>query len=110
MPYLFSYGTLQQEEVQLSTFGRYLVGEDDSLAGYVLAQQPIDRAASIRISGRAVQPIAKHTGCAHHHVPGTVFPVSDDDIKLADRYEVEAYRRIQVTLESGKQAWAYVEA
>jgi protein tyrosine phosphatase (PTP) superfamily phosphohydrolase (DUF442 family) len=87
-----------------------LVGEDDSLVGYVLAQQPIDRETSVRISGQTVQPIAKHTGSQHHHVPGTVYAVSEHDITLADRYEVEAYRRIQVTLESGKRAWAYVEA
>lgn len=110
MPYLFSYGTLQQEAVQLSTFGRCLVGDDDSLTGYVLGQQPIANAASVAVSGRALQPIAKHTGDHHHHIPGTVYAVTEDDLKLADRYEVEAYRRIHVTLESGKQAWAYVEA
>ena len=31
MPLLFSYGTLQQEKVQLSTFGRRLKGERDEL-------------------------------------------------------------------------------
>ena len=29
MPLLFSYGTLQQENVQLSTFGRLLQGRDE---------------------------------------------------------------------------------
>ena len=31
MPLLFSYGTLQQENVQLSTFGRLLQGQRDEL-------------------------------------------------------------------------------
>ncbi|HAO29187.1 MAG TPA: UDP-N-acetylmuramate--alanine ligase, partial [Chryseobacterium indologenes] len=31
MPYLFSYGTLQKEQVQLETFGRILQGEKDTL-------------------------------------------------------------------------------
>jgi hypothetical protein len=34
MPKLFSYGTLQQEDVQLTTFGRRLAGVADSLVGY----------------------------------------------------------------------------
>ena len=34
MPLLFSYGTLQHEDVQLSTFGRKLDGEKDLLLGY----------------------------------------------------------------------------
>ena len=34
MPLLFSYGTLQQESVQLSTFGRRLIGHRDELPGY----------------------------------------------------------------------------
>jgi hypothetical protein len=29
MPLLFSYGTLQQENVQLATFGRLLYGQKD---------------------------------------------------------------------------------
>ncbi|MDE4940393.1 gamma-glutamylcyclotransferase, partial [Francisella tularensis subsp. holarctica] len=33
MELLFSYGTLQQEEVQLTVFGRKLVGQKDSLKG-----------------------------------------------------------------------------
>ncbi|MGH9961724.1 MAG: gamma-glutamylcyclotransferase, partial [Pyrinomonadaceae bacterium] len=34
MPLLFSYGTLQQESVQLSTFGRLLQGQGDALLGF----------------------------------------------------------------------------
>ena len=32
--WLFSYGTLQQEDVQLATFGRRLEGRADALPGY----------------------------------------------------------------------------
>ena len=31
MPLLFSYGTLQQDDVQLATFGRLLYGQHDEL-------------------------------------------------------------------------------
>jgi hypothetical protein len=34
MPLLFSYGTLQQGAVQLSTFGRLLEGQPDELVGF----------------------------------------------------------------------------
>lgn len=34
---LFSYGTLQQENVQRATFGRLLDGTPDALMGYVSA-------------------------------------------------------------------------
>ena len=34
MPFLFSYGTLQTQRVQLETFGRILQGEKDCLPGY----------------------------------------------------------------------------
>jgi hypothetical protein len=37
MPLLFSYGTLQQEEVQLAIFDRKLRGDQDELVGYDLA-------------------------------------------------------------------------
>jgi len=34
MPLLFSYGTLQQHEVQRATFSRLLTGRADELVGY----------------------------------------------------------------------------
>ena len=110
MPLLFSYGTLQQDNVQRSTFGRPLQGSSDNLVGFILAQEPIDDPQVVATSGRTVHPIAKYTGSRHNRVPGTVFELSDDELNQADHYEVAAYKRIQVTLESGKPAWVYVEA
>lgn len=34
MPLLFSYGTLQQENVQMAVFGRLLHGQKDELVGF----------------------------------------------------------------------------
>ena len=110
MPLLFSYGTLQQDDVQHSTFGRPLQGSSDNLIGFILAQEPIDDPQVVATSGKAVHPIAKFTGSRHNRVPGMVFEVSDAELRQADHYEVSAYKRIQVTLESGKAAWVYVEA
>jgi len=42
MPYHFSYGTLQQEEVQASSFARKLSGHADELVGFELSSAQID--------------------------------------------------------------------
>ena len=49
MPKLFSYGTLQQENVQLATFGRTLVGSKDQLIGYQLGKIDITDDANVFI-------------------------------------------------------------
>ena len=49
MPLLFSYGTLQQPAVQLSTFGRLLQGTPDELLGF---EQSVLRDTRIRNSSR----------------------------------------------------------
>lgn len=110
MPYLFSYGTLQQEEVQTSTFGRRLIGVPDSLVGFILAELKIEDENVIAKSGKEFHPIARRTGAFNHRVPGTVFEVSMEELEDADRYEVSDYTRIETTLASGKSAWVYVEA
>ena len=46
MELLFTYGTLQLEEVQLQTFGRKLEGKPDALVGYRLVMTKIRMNAS----------------------------------------------------------------
>ena len=42
---------------------------------------------------------------------GTVFEITDAELADTDRYEqLDGYRRMAVTLASGKQAWVYVDA
>ncbi|MGH6908909.1 MAG: hypothetical protein ACREEG_01890, partial [Phenylobacterium sp.] len=48
---LFSYGTLQLERVQLSTFGRPLHGTPDAMVGYRLEPMEITDPEVIAISG-----------------------------------------------------------
>ena len=50
--YLFSYGTLQQESVQISSFGRLLKGADDALPGYRQSMIEITDPEVIRKSGK----------------------------------------------------------
>ena len=39
-----------------------------------------------------------------------VFEISDEELKRADDYEVEAYKRIAARLKSGAEAFVYVRA
>jgi gamma-glutamylcyclotransferase (GGCT)/AIG2-like uncharacterized protein YtfP len=107
---LFSYGTLQYEAVQLSTFGRKLNGIEDILSGYHLSQLEISDPNVVEISGTAAHPILKHTGKETDEVNGIVFDVSSRELQKADKYEIEAYKRVCVQLRSGIRAWAYVSA
>jgi gamma-glutamylcyclotransferase (GGCT)/AIG2-like uncharacterized protein YtfP len=110
MPALFSYGTLQQREVQLANYGRELDGHSDTLAGYRLEQISIDDPQVVRLSGKSVHVIARQTGNADDQVAGTLFDLTDAELRATDDYEVAAYSRIEVRLESGRSAWVYVAA
>ena len=107
--WLFSYGTLQLESVQLSTFGRRLAGEPDALVGYESSMFEIDDLAVVATSGQKHHPIVRHTGVTTDQVPGIVFRVSWEEVLHADRYEVAAYVRVATTLLSGRNAWVYVD-
>jgi Gamma-glutamyl cyclotransferase, AIG2-like len=107
--YLFSYGTLQLPHVQLANFGRLLDGLHDSLVGYVIDQIEIKDPDVLAQSGQRFHPILRYTGQMHDHVTGTAFAVNDFDLDRADRYEVDEYERVQVTLLSGRIGWVYVE-
>jgi GNAT superfamily N-acetyltransferase/gamma-glutamylcyclotransferase (GGCT)/AIG2-like uncharacterized protein YtfP len=99
MPLLFSYGSLQQEDVQWSTFGRLLEGQRDELPGYEPSTS-VTQHANVVFNGRADSRVA-----------GTVFDVTDAELAAADEYEQRAkYARMAVTLASGRQAWVYVDS
>jgi hypothetical protein len=108
--FLFSYGTLQLESVQLATFGRRLDGAADALPGFAQSMMRIEDAAVVATSGKTHHPIVAFTGRAADLVEGAVFRVTGEEIEQADRYEVAAYKRIAVTLRSGVSAWVYVDA
>jgi hypothetical protein len=108
--WLFSYGTLQLEPVQLATFGRRLTGRADTLPGYARELIAIDDPAVVATSGETHHPILRFTGSEADTVAGTVFALTPDELKQADGYEVAAYRRVSAVLRSGLRAWVYVDA
>lgn len=106
---LFSYGTLQQPNVQIATFGRLLEGRPDALPGFALAPLPITDPDVIATSGSAVHHIAVPTGNPADQVPGIVFAITPAELEAADGYEVDSYGRIEAGLASGVRAFVYVE-
>lgn len=105
---LFSYGTLQYENVQLSNFGRKLEGRKDQLPGFELTMLEITDPDVIATSGEAFHPIITFTGKSTNCVDGMVFDISEEELRRADAYEVSDYKRIKVKLSSGISAWVYV--
>jgi len=109
MPKLFSYGTLQQEEVQRATFGRRLEGRADALVGYRRSMIGIDDPEVVRTSGKAQHPIVALTGKDGDRVEGALFEITEAELAHADAYEVAAYVRVRARLASGVEAWVYVD-
>lgn len=111
MPLLFSYGTLQRDDVQRATFGRSLRGSPDELAGCELGQVKIEDARAVAATGLTHYANVIFNGRADCRVSGTALEVTDAELAAADVYEQDAaYYRITVTLISGKQAWVYHHA
>ena len=107
---LFSYGTLQLESVQISTFGRELAGTKDALPEFEQGLLAIDDPAVAAALGKTHYSIARYTGRASDAVPGMVFAITPDELRQADDYEIPEYKRVAVVLRSGAKAWAYVDA
>jgi gamma-glutamylcyclotransferase (GGCT)/AIG2-like uncharacterized protein YtfP len=111
MPLLFSYGTLQQEEVQLSTLGRHLEGQRDALLGFVPSLVKIEDPQVAAAVGKTHHDNATFDGNDDSRVPGTVFEVTDAELAKVDEYEAPFfYKRVAARLASGKEAWVYVHA
>jgi len=107
MPFLFSYGTLQQEKVQLTMFGRLLLGHADELVAFEESLFKVEDPEFVRESGKSLHAIVRFNGKSDSRVAGMVFEVTEDELSLADDYEPAGYKRVVTTLASGKEAWVY---
>ncbi len=111
MPFIFSYGSLQQDMVQLDTYGRRLLGTTDALPGYVQAFEEIEdpeRAAAHKRTHYANVVLALDPASV---VRGTVFDITEEELITTDRYEArDNYTRVEAVLKSGTRAWVYVSA
>lgn len=107
---LFSYGTLQRDQVQIATFGRLLSGHEDAMTGWRMDRLEITDPEVLKTSGERYHPVAKETGKAQDEIAGKVFSITPEELKQADAYEVSDYKRVEVKLKSGDRAWVYVKA
>jgi len=105
---LFSYGTLQQGNVQIENYGRLLVGVKDSLKEYKLDKVKITDAKVLKASGKEYHPIALKTNNTSDTIEGTIFEITEKELLETDKYEVSDYKRVLETFASGKKAWIYV--
>jgi hypothetical protein len=108
MPLLFSYGTLQLPAVQQVTYGRLLEGSPDVLPGYRLAELIVSDPRVVELSGKPIHSIARNTGNPADRIAGICFEISEAELAASDAYEVDAYMRAEVVLESGARAHVYV--
>jgi len=101
MPWVFSYGSLQQSAVQLATFGRLLQGSPDVLVGFERSLVTHGSRQHANVS-RCADPSSQ--------VRGMAFEITETELETADAYErADDYTRIPVVLASGLDAWVYVD-
>jgi hypothetical protein len=107
---LFSYGTLQLEQVQWETFGRKLEGNGDALLGFKQTLLEITDPEVLKLSGERFHPIVVASSDPTDTVAGTVFWITPEELSAADRYEVSDYQRVEAGLVWGGRDWVYVRA
>ncbi len=105
---LFSYGTLQQPEVQDATFGRRLDSRPDAVTGFRVELLKITDDDVIATSGSDEHPVLRRCDDPDERVEGSLLLLSTQELEAADRYEVDDYSRIAVVTASGATAWVYV--
>jgi gamma-glutamylcyclotransferase (GGCT)/AIG2-like uncharacterized protein YtfP len=111
MPLIFSYGTLQREDVQLARFGRLVEGQSDHLVGFELSDVEIADPALAAAFGMTHYANLTYSGRRDSRVNGMVLELTQAELEAADEYEERAnFRRIPQQLASGRLAWIYVYA
>ena len=111
MPLMFSYGSLQEEAVQLAVYGRVLRGEADELNGWVRTQLDVPKWHKAALSGTTHYANVERSPQPNSSVAGTALELTDAELAASDAYERDAeYVRVMITLSSGRRAWVYVSA
>ncbi len=91
--YIFSYGTLQKEKVQIELFGRIMQGSSDTLKGYRVSPIEIKDESFLSKGEQKYQRIAIPSNDKNDLIEGTVLEISEEELLLADKYEPEDYKR-----------------
>jgi gamma-glutamylcyclotransferase (GGCT)/AIG2-like uncharacterized protein YtfP len=99
---LFTYGSLQQKDVQESLFGKVLNGTPEKLIGYALEKISIEEEFGV-----VSYPIIVETNKETDFIDGIVYEITEKELNQADLYEGMHYKRVEVLLHSNQKAWAY---
>jgi gamma-glutamylcyclotransferase (GGCT)/AIG2-like uncharacterized protein YtfP len=111
VPLIFSYGSLQQEAVQISIYGRPLGGEADELVDWVRGQIAVPKSHKAAAAGLTHYANVTFSPGSASRVPGTVFELTAAELVITDAYEEDAeYVRVVAALASGRSAWVYVSS
>ena len=102
MKKLFTYGSLQHEDVQENLFGRALKGTPEKLIGYALKKIQIEEEFGI-----VHYPVIVETKNEADFIDGIVYEVTDKELNQTDWDEGMHYKRIEVHLQSNEKAWVY---
>lgn len=102
MEKLFTYGTLQNKDIQETIFGRILEGIPETLVGYELKEIQIEEEF-----GMEKYPIIIETNSSEDTINGIIYEITEKELRQADTYEGVHYKRIEVHLQSDKKAWVY---
>lgn len=95
---VFVYGSLLNLFKRQLILGKNVQVHEDSLVDYKITPHSV----------MLIYPtIVKSAGDV---VKGVVFKASEDDLKKLDRYETSLYKKINVTLQSGKTSLVYIES
>ena len=102
---LFTYGTLQHEDIQENLFGRMLQGTPEILIGYALKKINIEEEFGI-----VAYDILVETGNPEDTINGIIYEITTKELHQADLYEGFHYKRVEVNLQTNEKAWAYSAA
>jgi hypothetical protein len=109
MTILFSYGSLQDKNVQLANFGRELTGRKEVLPGYTLRTIPRSSSKQAVPTEGASDLTVEPSANPDDTVPGVVYEITEQELAAADQYEaVFDYYRISAALQSRDPVWVYV--
>lgn len=98
--FLFVYGTLKDPKVQLKIIGRILPLKKDAIIGF--------KKSAIAIEGNKYLCISKDPK-SKRKMTGYLLEITNSELAKIDDYETDNYKRIEATLESGKEAWVYIK-
>ena len=111
MPLIFSYGSLQEEPVQVSIYGRVLRGEPDELVDCVRTLIDVPKWHKAAATGLTHYATVTFVPGSGSRVPGTLLELTDAELVVTDGYEHDSeYERVTAALASGRSVWVYVSA